>query len=116
MTNTPEKSPEAQKALERALTKWRGAGYPVDYSCRVKQPNGGTIHVCVYHHETFPLGGQVFVADVRAGEDRLSPLLMRRRISLVNGIVSSATVPMRRRRMTARRGMAPLRRSRDMRT
>ena len=56
MTNTPEKSPEAQKALDRALTKWRGAGYPVDYSCRVKQPNGGTIHVLHLPSRDFSVG------------------------------------------------------------
>ena len=90
MTNTPEECPKAQKALERAVVKWHRSGNPVDYICRFRQSNGKIIHVRIYHHETFPLGGQVFTADVRAGEDPFSPLLMRRRISLVNGIVSIA--------------------------
>ena len=67
---------------------WRQAGNPDDYGCGINLLNGETIHVHVYHRETFPSGGRVFTADVRAGKDRCSPLLTRRRVSLVDGIVS----------------------------
>ena len=79
---------DARKALERAAAKWAEAECPDRFAARIDGAGGAPAYVFIYHHETFPLGGQLFTGDVRIDENPNSELVLRRRISLNSGNVA----------------------------
>ena len=79
---------DARKALERAVEKWAEAECPDQFAARIDTAAGAPAYVFIYHHETFPLGGQLFTGDVRIDENPNSELVMCRRISLNCGDVA----------------------------
>ena len=79
---------DARKALERAAEKWAEVECPDQFAARINTVGGASAYVFIYHHETFPLGGQLFTGDVRIDENPNSELVLRRRISLNCGDVA----------------------------
>ena len=79
---------DARKALERAVEKWVQAECPDQFAALINTAGDAPAYVSIYHHETFPLGGQLFTGDVRKDENPNSELVLRRRISLNGGDVA----------------------------
>ena len=79
---------DARKALERATAKWAQAECADQFAARIDTAGGAPAYVFIYHHETFPLGGQLFTGDVRIDENPNSELVLRRRVSLNYGDVA----------------------------
>ena len=90
MPNTQNDSPSRQisQAIDLATQRWRKANTP-DRFTTCLQPDISSldqpVEVQVYHHETFPMGGQLFTVDVRPltpeGKGDPTRLLYRERIS-----------------------------------
>lgn len=73
-----------RSATEQAVREWTQRNHPDDFNERAEDADGNEVNVHIYHHETFPMGGQAFTVDVRP--EKGSPeLLERSRVSLVNG-------------------------------
>ena len=72
-----------QAAIKRGVRKWSEAGHNNSFRTDV---NAGeeTHHVHIYHHETFPGGGQAFTLDLNPNSENHT-LIERRRVILVNG-------------------------------
>ena len=79
---------DARKALESAAEKRAEAEYPDQFASRIDTGGGAPAYVFIYHHETFPLRGQLFTGDVRIDENPNSELVLRRRVSLNCGDVA----------------------------
>lgn len=80
-----------EHAFQVAEKRWKDKENPQRMTTRVKL-NGGmvppVVNVIIYHHETFPSGGQSFTADMRklpeAGQKASQgELIERRRFHLV---------------------------------
>lgn len=80
-----------EHAFQVAEKRWKNKEPPQLMTTRVKL-NGdlepSTVNVIIYHHETFPSGGQTFTADVRklpdAGQKAAEgEFTARRRLHLV---------------------------------
>ena len=57
------------QVLDTAETKWEQAGAKDMFTTRLKvpdDPNETEVNVQIYHHETFPLGGRTYTADLRS--------------------------------------------------
>ena len=74
--------------IDTATARWRRNKQPDSFTTKVAIRQDGQVdhvNVRIYHHETFPLGGQTFTVDVRALPDnRETPgqLFHRARIHL----------------------------------
>ena len=73
-----------QAIMEKAIREWAGDGHNDSFGTDFNSEDEGTIHVHIYHHETFPQGGQSFTVDLRPERDSQT-LLERRRVTLVDG-------------------------------
>lgn len=75
-------------AINNAKARWNRNNQPDRFITRTPTRNGDVlehVNVHIYHHETFPLGGQTFTIDVRTlPDDRQNPgeLLHRTRFHL----------------------------------
>ena len=84
MNNARTDQPPAhlREPLRTAISRWDRRGRPDGFSISLKDEAEQEVHIFVYHHETFPRGGQLFTADVRNSPDQYAPnsLLHRERI------------------------------------
>ena len=75
-------------AVDTAKIRWHRNKRPDTFRTKVATKNGDQtehVNVHIYHHETFPLGGQTFTVDVRTLPDHHEQpgnLLHRDRLNL----------------------------------
>ena len=72
-----------QKPFRTAVRRWKENESPDDFTTDVIiETENGTqeLTVSVYHHETFPLGSQLFTVDIRSQDPYPDNLLHRERI------------------------------------
>ena len=80
-----------EHAFQVAEKRWKNKENPQRMTTRIKltnYPESPVVNVIIYHHETFPSGGQTFTADMRklpeAGQKAdMGALIERRRFHMV---------------------------------
>lgn len=78
---------EINEAVKRVSQRWEEEDLPDTFQ-RVTRVRGRRIHVTIEHRETFPLGGRTYDVCVRAGASATSNLLAKKRLSVIDGMVS----------------------------
>ena len=75
-----------QAATQNAIREWKRNGRKDSFTADVMTGDQGneTVHAHIYHHETFPEGGQTFTVDLRTGKGS-DILLERGRFAFNNG-------------------------------
>lgn len=75
-----------EHAFQVAEKRWKNKDTPQRMTARVKLTEDletPVVNVLIYHHETFPMGGQTFTADMRklpeAGQKASGGALIERR-------------------------------------
>ena len=82
--NEAKPSEAAAHALKIAKKRWERRNRPDDFHTRVTASQEGhkqTLKIRIQHHETFPMGGQAFNADVRKPPYGPDDLLLREKIN-----------------------------------
>ena len=72
-----------QNPFKTAVQRWKENESPDDFTTNVTiETENGTqeLTVAIYHHETFPLGSQLFTVDIRSQDPYPDNLLHRERI------------------------------------
>ena len=82
-TNEAKPGEAAAHAIEIAKKRWERKNRPDDFHTRVTANLNGykqTLKIRIQHHETYPMGGQAFKADVRKPPYGPNDLLLRESI------------------------------------
>lgn len=82
-TRTNDVPQHLQKPFRTAVRLWKENESPNDFTTdiTIETENGAQeLTVSVYHHETFPLGSQLFSVDIRSQDPYPGNLLHRERI------------------------------------
>ena len=82
-TRTNEVPQHLHNPFKTAVRRWKENESPDEFTtdATLETENGTQeLTVSIYHHETFPLGGQLFTVDIRSQDPYPGNLLHRERI------------------------------------